>query len=125
MLFLVPPSLPHHGLPAAVLTTNGISCRDVPAVVTPVTRRCHIAQSREVCAPRSQGVIQMTHALRESAFLALCRKDAESRSLETLRELLDEKFVPPQRSDSIVVSCLDVLLGRFDFVVIREISLLL
>lgn len=46
-------------------------------------------------------------------------------SFETLRELLEEKFVRPQRSDSIVISCLDVLLGRFYFVVIREISLLL
>jgi len=42
-----------------------------------------------------------------------------------LRELLEEKLVPPQRSDSVVISCLDVLLGRFYFVVIREISLLL
>lgn len=42
-----------------------------------------------------------------------------------LKQLLEEKLVPPQRSDSIVISCLDVLLGRFDFVVIREISLLL
>lgn len=93
--------------------------------VTPVTRRCHIAQSREVCAPRSQSVIRMTCALRESAFLVLCSKDAESMSFEMLKELLEEKFVPPQRSYSIVISCLDVLLGRFYFVVIREISLLL
>lgn len=74
MLFLVPPSLPLHGLPAAALATNGISCRDVPAVVTPVTRRCHIAQSRELCAPQSQGVIQMTRALRESAFPGTVRE---------------------------------------------------
>ena len=67
----------------------------------------------------------MTCALRESAFLALCGKDAESTSFEMLRELLEEKFVPLQHSDSIVISCLDVLLGRFYFVVIREISLLL
>lgn len=67
----------------------------------------------------------MTGALRESAFLALCGKDAESRSFEALRELLEEEFVPPQRSGSIVISCSDVLLGRFYFVVIREISLLL
>lgn len=45
--------------------------------------------------------------------------------LKHFGELLGGKFAPPQRSDSIVISCVDVLLGRFYFVVIREISLLL
>lgn len=124
MLFLVPPFPTMASWPAR-LPQMASAAGTCLCFVTPMTRRCHIAQSREVCAPRSQSVIQMTRALREFAFLALCVKDAESMSFEMLRELLEEKFVPPERSDSIVISCLDVLLGRFYFVVIREISLLL
>lgn len=84
----------------------------------------HSTEQRGLCASQS-GCNSDDLCIKGICFPALCGKDAESRSLGTLRELLDEEFVPPQRSDSIVISCLDVLLGRFDFVVIREISLLL
>lgn len=43
-----------------------------------------------------QRAIPMTYTLRESAFLALCTKDAESMTLGAFGELLEGKFVPLQ-----------------------------
>lgn len=54
MLFLVP-SHPRHGLLAVSLTTNGISCRDVPVFGDPGDKELsHRAAQRRLCATESK-----------------------------------------------------------------------